>query len=90
MCACKWTWSYGPDGYIRTLEHHYHSSIVVAVEKGTLRKWLSCNETLEVCRARRTWCEAHAGTVLYDEFGMSSSRVAQQACPIIDGGSLLE
>jgi hypothetical protein len=27
--------------------------------------------------------------VLYDEFGMSSSRVAQQARPIIDGGDAL-
>jgi hypothetical protein len=26
--------------------------------------------------------------VLYDEFGMSSSRVAQQARPIIDGDAL--
>jgi hypothetical protein len=62
-CAYKWTWSCGPDEYSHTPGHHYHSSIVVAVEKGTWRRWLSWNETLEVCWARRTWCEAHAGTV---------------------------
>jgi hypothetical protein len=62
-CAYKWTWSCGPGGYSHTPGHHYHSSIVVAVEKGTLRRWLSRNETLEVYRAHRTWCEAHAGTV---------------------------
>jgi hypothetical protein len=62
-CVYRWTWLCDPGGYSHTPGHHYHGSIVVAVEKETLRRWLSLDETLKVCRARRTWCEAHAGTV---------------------------
>jgi hypothetical protein len=62
-CSCKWTWLCGPDGCSYTPGHRYHGSIVVAVEKGTLRRSLWWNETLGVSQARRTWCKAHAGTV---------------------------
>lgn len=59
-CAYECSWSCALDACSHTPGHHYPGNIVVAVEKSILRK---LNVSLGVCRARRTCCEAHAGTV---------------------------
>jgi hypothetical protein len=64
---------------------------ITAVSSSLSRKVLRADGS----RGTRLWESAgrvEHGTrlmqVLSNEFGMSSSRVAQQACPIIDGGSV--
>jgi hypothetical protein len=66
---------------------------IIAVSSSLSRKVLCADGS----RGPRLWkCTgrvehgARLMQVLYDEFGMSSSRVAQQACPIMGGGRLSE
>jgi hypothetical protein len=69
-----------PDIAIMAVSSSLSRKVLCADCSGGTRLWES---------PRRVGHGARLMQVLYDEFGMSSSRVAQQARPIIDGGDAL-
>lgn len=68
-----------PDIAIMAVSSSLSRKVLCADCSGGTRLWES---------PRRVGHGARLMQVLYDEFGMSSSRVAQQARPIIDGDAL--